>query len=159
MCICPSRLTGLHVEQQVLAVLLGLLKVLFQVSSFAWREQRALFAVRQEVGQLGLQVTQDLLPLCRRPAELQTSASSPARGERSAFITRSPLLKVSIRQTEHNEVYLQRLFDGWDRNVADFASLGALSWSELRSLLCFRFPTKKNQLIYNIKSPKIRQYA
>lgn len=52
-------------EQQVLAVLPGLLDVLLQLSPFGWREQSALFAVRQEVGQLGLQVTQDLLALCR----------------------------------------------------------------------------------------------
>ena len=56
-------LTGLHVEQQVLAVLLRLLNVLLQLSSFARREHGALFAVRQEVGKLGLQVIQDLLPL------------------------------------------------------------------------------------------------
>lgn len=57
-------LTGLHVEQQVLAVLLGLLDVLLQLSPLARREHGALFAVGQEVGQLGVQVIQDLLPLC-----------------------------------------------------------------------------------------------
>lgn len=77
--ICPSSLTGLHVKQQVLAVLLGLLNVLLQLSSFACREQRALFAVRQEVGQLGLQVTQDLLPLCWR---LTTNLTGDTRREK-----------------------------------------------------------------------------
>jgi len=63
--VCIS-LTGLHVEQQVLAVRLGLLDLLLQLSSFSCREQDALFAVRQEVWHLGLQVIQDLLPLWRR---------------------------------------------------------------------------------------------
>ena len=61
--ICPSILTGLHVEQQVLAVLLSLLNVLLQLSSLGRREQRALFAVFKEVGHLGLHVIQHVLPL------------------------------------------------------------------------------------------------
>lgn len=61
MCIRPSRLTSLHVVQQVPAVLLGLLNLALQLLSFDRREQRALFAVRQEVGHLGHQVIQDML--------------------------------------------------------------------------------------------------
>lgn len=63
LCICPLSLTGLHIEQQVLALLLGLLHVRLQLSPFGRREQSAFFAVRQEVGQMGLEVIQDLLSL------------------------------------------------------------------------------------------------
>lgn len=62
------HLTGLHVEQQVLAVPLRLLHVFLHVPPFSRREQAALLAVSQEVGQVRVQVTQSLLPLRGRLA-------------------------------------------------------------------------------------------
>lgn len=67
-CIHPSLLTGLHVEQQVLAVSLCLLHVFLHFLPLGGREQTALIAVGQEVGQVRVQVTQSLLPLCGRLA-------------------------------------------------------------------------------------------
>ena len=67
VCLCTHVYfpTGLHVEQQVLAVLPGLLGLLLQVPPLGGREQSALLAVRQEVRQVGLQLIQGLVPLRR----------------------------------------------------------------------------------------------
>lgn len=72
-------LTRLHVAQQVLAVLLRLLDFPLQLPSFGRREQRALLAVWQEVGQLGPQVIQRVLAL-RRTLTANLKAETTTRG-------------------------------------------------------------------------------